>query len=58
MQNVRILRNEADRAKRGQREKGKLVQPRKSSAESCEFDKAAGVYESTVSEFPEEAEAY
>ena len=24
----------------------------------CEFDKAAGVYESIVSEFPEEAEAY
>ena len=25
---------------------------------SCEFDKAAGVYESIVAEFPEEAEAY
>lgn len=25
---------------------------------ACEFDKAAGVYESIVSEFPEEAEAY
>lgn len=25
---------------------------------SCEFDKAAGVYESIVSEFPEESEAY
>ena len=25
---------------------------------ACEFDKAAGVYESIVAEFPEEAEAY
>ena len=25
---------------------------------ACEFDKAAGIYENIVSEFPEEAEAY
>lgn len=25
---------------------------------ACEFDKAAGIYESIVAEFPEEAEAY
>ena len=25
---------------------------------SCEFDKAAGIYESIVAEFPQEAEAY
>ena len=25
---------------------------------ACEFDKAAGVYESIIAEFPEEAEAY
>lgn len=25
---------------------------------ACEFDKASGVYESTVADFPEEAEAY
>ena len=25
---------------------------------SCEFDKAAGIFESIVAEFPEEAEAY
>ena len=55
---MRVLRHPADGAQCGQREKLTLFSRANRLRLACEFDKAAGVYENIVAEFPEEAEAY
>ena len=55
---MRILRHAADCAECGQREKLTLFNRAGRLLRSCEFDKAAGVFETIVADFPEEAEAY